>query len=298
MNNRHKHTDLVGPILLIGLGLIILLNNLDIINWGLWDVLRLWPVLLIAAGLEILIGRRSTMGSAIAALIVLVVIIGGIWLVSAGPSADTLTTIEYPRTGAESAFVKLAPAVAHVRVRGAADTDQLIEGTLEIKRNEQLEERFVEGENAQVILETTGRNPVGYVGLQGTHLWDLAIHDDVALDLETDIAIGEVELNLADTMLEDLEVDFGIAQVDATLPIGSVEGFVDGGIGTIRIEVPEDVGLQLIADVGLVGRTIPGTYARNNNVYTSPNFDQAEHQIELTVSLGIGTLTVREATVP
>ncbi len=299
MSDRRRHIDLTGPVLLIGLGIIILFNNLGIIDWDFSDVLRLWPVLLIAAGLEILIGRRSALGSAIAALIVLGIIISGIWLVSAGPSADTLTAIEYPRAGAESAYIRLAPTVAHVRMRGTTDTGQLIEGTLEIGRNARLEKRFVEGKNPQVILETEGTNPVGYISSHGTHLWDLAIHGDVALDLETDLAIGEVDLDLADTTLEDIEVDFGIGQVTVALPTASsAEGLIDGGIGTIRIEVPEEVGVRLIADVGLVGRTIPETYARSNNVYTSPNYNQADHKIELTVSLGIGTLTVRESTSP
>lgn len=299
MKDNQRHTDLVGPVLLIGLGIIILLNNLGTIDWGFWDVLRLWPVLLIAAGLEILIGRRSALGSAVAALIVLGVIAGGIWLISAGPSADTVVPIAYPRDGTESAYVRLAPAVANLRVRGMSDTGQLIEGSLEIGRNEQLAERFVEGENAQVILETEGRNPANYIGLQGTRLWDLTIHDDVALDLETDVAVGDVDLDLAGTHADDVEVDFGIAQIALIPPDGgSGEGRIDGGIGTVLIHVPENVGLRLIADVGLVGRTIPSGYDRNDNVYTSPNYDQADHKFELTVSLGIGALTVREGTTP
>lgn len=299
MKDNRRHTDLVGPVLLIGLGIIILLNNLGTIDWGLWDVLRLWPVLLIAAGLEILIGRRSALGSAIAALIVLGVIAGGIWLVSTGPSADTSIPIAYARDGTESAYIRLAPAVASLRVRGRSDTEHLVEGALEIGRSEQLEERFVEGDNAQVILETRGRNPAGYVGLQGTRLWDLTVHDDVALDLEADVAVGDVDLDLAGTHADDVEVDFGIAQVAVTPPDGGAgEGRIDGGIGTVLIHVPENVGLRLIADVGLVGRTLPSGYARSDNVYTSPNYDQADHQFELTVSLGIGTLTVREGTTP
>jgi hypothetical protein len=47
-------------VILIGLGVVFLLNNPGILNWSVWDVIfRLWPVLLIAAGLDILIGRRA-----------------------------------------------------------------------------------------------------------------------------------------------------------------------------------------------------------------------------------------------
>jgi hypothetical protein len=299
MNDRNRHTDLVGPIILIGLGIIILFNNLGVISWGFWEILRLWPVLLIAAGLELLIGRRSALGSAVAAIIVLGVIIGGIWLLSTGPQADALTLIEYPRDGTESAYVRLAPAVADLRVQGATDTDLLIEGSLEIGRNERLDERLVAGENAQVTLEARDTNPAGYVGLQGTRLWDVSVHPGVALDLETDVAVGQVDLDLSTTTTEDVEVDIGIGQVKILLPAtGNAEGVIDGGIGTVTIEVPDGVGFKLIADVGLVGRNVPSTYARNDNIYTSPNYQQADHKVELTVSLGIGALTVRELSQP
>ncbi|MFN8595566.1 MAG: DUF5668 domain-containing protein [Anaerolineae bacterium] len=45
------------PIVLIGAGVIFLPNNLGVIQGNPWSVIwRLWPVLLIALGLEILIG--------------------------------------------------------------------------------------------------------------------------------------------------------------------------------------------------------------------------------------------------
>jgi hypothetical protein len=269
------------------------------INWGIWDVLRLWPVLLIAAGLEILIGQRSALGSAIAATLVLGVIVAGIWLVSTGPGPGDLTSIAYPMDGTDAAYVRLAPAVASLKVRGVTDTDQLIEGSLDIHRSEQLETQFVEGTNAKIILETEETNPLGYAGAQGTHVWDVNVHGDVALDLETNIAIGQIDLDLARTSTEDVDVDFGIAQVEIALPPGnSVDGLVDGGIGTVVIHVPENVGLQLTADTGLVGRNVPSAYARNDNVFTSPNYETAETRIELTISLGIGTLTVRDTNTP
>ncbi|RPJ70795.1 MAG: hypothetical protein EHM15_11320, partial [Desulfobacteraceae bacterium] len=79
MSNREPR-GVVWPILLIGGGLILLLNNLGYLSWDIWGVLwRLWPVLLIAAGLEILIGRRSLLGSAAVALLLLMTLFGAIF---------------------------------------------------------------------------------------------------------------------------------------------------------------------------------------------------------------------------
>ncbi|MFN2224851.1 MAG: LiaI-LiaF-like domain-containing protein, partial [Anaerolineae bacterium] len=64
MNERRpKRIDILGPVLLIAIGIILLLNTMGILEWSVWwRLIRLWPVLLIAAGLELLLGRRSVWG--------------------------------------------------------------------------------------------------------------------------------------------------------------------------------------------------------------------------------------------
>jgi len=50
----------LGPAILIGLGIIFLLNTLDILPWSVWGSLwRFWPIILILIGIEILLGRTG-----------------------------------------------------------------------------------------------------------------------------------------------------------------------------------------------------------------------------------------------
>ena len=67
-----RRGGLVGPAILVALGVVLLLNNLGYLGWGVWETLvRLWPLLLIAIGLDLMIGRRTILGSALVALLVL-----------------------------------------------------------------------------------------------------------------------------------------------------------------------------------------------------------------------------------
>jgi len=55
-----RQEGLVGPIFLVGLGVVFLLSYLGYLGFDAWPfILRLWPVLLIAFGLDILTRRRS-----------------------------------------------------------------------------------------------------------------------------------------------------------------------------------------------------------------------------------------------
>ena len=67
MEGKTRRGGLVGPIILITLGVVFLMNNLGVLDWSVWVVIfRLWPVLLVAAGLDLLLGRRSVWGSLLA----------------------------------------------------------------------------------------------------------------------------------------------------------------------------------------------------------------------------------------
>lgn len=51
--NRDDRHGSLGALVLICLGVILLLNNLGLIPWGIWlSLWRLWPVILILAGLQ------------------------------------------------------------------------------------------------------------------------------------------------------------------------------------------------------------------------------------------------------
>lgn len=70
--NRTSTVSFFWPIIMIGAGVIWLLTNLNIIpTENLWILLRLWPMLLIVAGLDLLFARRLPLVGAILALLVI-----------------------------------------------------------------------------------------------------------------------------------------------------------------------------------------------------------------------------------
>ena len=89
---QHRRVSLVGPVILIGLGVVFLLNNMGVLAWSVWDVIfRLWPVLLIAVGLEIILSRLSPWGSLLALALTVIIIAGALWLL--GPDMRTAQAV-------------------------------------------------------------------------------------------------------------------------------------------------------------------------------------------------------------
>jgi len=81
-----RRQGFVGPLLLISVGFILLLNKMGVIHWGSWGSLwNYWPVILILWGIEILaMQTESDVLYFIALFICILVIIGTVLLASVG----------------------------------------------------------------------------------------------------------------------------------------------------------------------------------------------------------------------
>ena len=73
-----RKPSLIGPIIMIAIGVLFLLNNLGLLPWGVWELVwHFWPLILILAGLDILIGwSRSGIAAAFALILGLLLILG------------------------------------------------------------------------------------------------------------------------------------------------------------------------------------------------------------------------------
>jgi hypothetical protein len=112
MDIRTRYRSLFWPIVLIGVGCIWLLVNLGYIATanlvGIW---RLWPLLLIAGGLDLLVGRRPPAVGALFGLatigLVIFILVAGVQLPGARPVGVITERLHAPLENAKSAHVIL-----------------------------------------------------------------------------------------------------------------------------------------------------------------------------------------------
>ena len=51
-----RATTLLGPVVIIGIGVVLLLNTTGVLDWGIWGQIgRLWPVAVILLGASLLL---------------------------------------------------------------------------------------------------------------------------------------------------------------------------------------------------------------------------------------------------
>ena len=297
---KQKQVDLLGPVLLIAVGILLLLNVLGVLEWSVWwTIVQLWPVFLIALGLEILIGRRSIWGSLLVVVLVIGIAAGALWLGQAdvmGERAMAGQEISQPLEGAPEARVVVEPGVGALRIQVLPEAASLIEGSLQLANGEKVDQDFARDDDRVTLeLRTTqyGWGPFnGGFGLQRT--WDLGLSPAPLLQLETSMGMGEARLDLTGMALGELQTDMGVGFTKVTLPSqGHFQTSVDGAVGMTTVVIPEGLEARIHADSGIAVRVMPDDYQRDGDVYTSPGYGSAEDRVDLTVSQAIGLLEVQ-----
>ena len=307
MEKQEKRgSGLVWPMILIGAGIVLLLNNLGLLAWDVWEtIFRLWPILLIAIGLDILIGRRSAWASLLVVAGVLLALAGSVWLLSRGSgtfsSGEGLRTLEIsePLQGATSAEVEIGLGAGVLRLGALSEADKLIEGTIAVERGEKvISARQGSGDATRYTLRTEGTvRAFSWFGQRGRALegrtWELRLNRDVPLRLSVSTGAGQAFLNLERLNLTYLEVDTGVGQATLTLPErGRFRAQVNAGVGQVIIRLPEGLAARIRVDAGIGGVEVRGDYRRQDDTYVSPNYDTAANRVDLEVDGGVGQIRI------
>lgn len=301
VKQERSKTSLFGPMVLVGLGIMLLLSNLDVLDLNFWQLLfRFWPVFIIAAGLDILLGRRANGGLLIALFLVLGLVFGAIWLGYVETSTPFGVvhgeSVSQPLNGASRADVTIATSVSQMRLEAGVDlNDALLGGNVALHPNEELEREFsVEGGTAQYKLQSSTRSLIlPSFGRSNDGLWDLQLNRLTPTNLTVSTGVGSAILDLKELNLTGLQVDAGVGKVEITLPAaGYFAGEINGGVGGITIKVPSTMAVRIEATTGLGSINVDNSFLEDGNIYQSPTYATAANRTDLTVSGGIGAITV------
>jgi hypothetical protein len=291
------------PTIFIAIGTLILLDNLDVVQWNNWQgIVSLWPVLIVAIGLDLLVARRSLWG-AILALILLAAVLGGsLWVMSARSPADSEAASEQVwqvLSGVERAVVQIDPAVAALYVKALepteADDDTLVQGEVQMSSIGTLQREYsVVGDTGYLILSREGDASFSFSMGSSDWVWDLAFNPQIPLELSVNLGAGSVDLDLSGLQVTDVNVQMGVGRTEVVLPDqdGPLTVSIQGAIGEMIVYVPSHYDVQLSTNTGLAAISVPAGYIQDGDVYT---YDAAgaTDRLDLNVDQAIGRISIR-----
>ena len=329
--SRNHQRSLFWPILLIGIGVVWLLGNFGLLpDFNFRLLLSLWPLILIVAGLNILIGRRSPLLSALVALAAVGFAITYVLFAPAlglyrSPELSQ-TSLEEPIGETQTLSVDIASSIGRTTLTELNDSNNLIEADLTYIGDLVFEVQGTEQKTIRLDVRNDNFDSSLFNFFDENELvWDLGLTPQVPLALTFSAGVGEVHLDLSEIMLTGLTVDGGVGAFEIVLPAAedfyrvSISGGVgdfrvtiadgadlaldlDGGVGAFLVDVPDDAAVSLDGDTGVGDINVPSFMEQvrlddrtvgESGRWQSAGYDRADRQIEITYNGGVGGIRVR-----
>jgi hypothetical protein len=251
----------VVPMGLIAVGGWFFLRDLGVVDR---DV-SVWPVILIAAGIGVLLEALPRRGRA--------------------PVAGA---IEIPLDDARTARVRLDHGGGRLRVDGSAPPGMLVQGMTvgpvdrEVRRH---------GQEVEARLRRTFRGR----GWGGPGDWTLGLTGEIPLAVELRTGAGETTLDLSDIQVTNLRLETGASKTEMTLPAkGRITAHVKAGAASVTIRIPDGMAARITRRTGLSGFVVDtDRFPKTADGYESSGFDGAEHRVELDIEGGAAGFEIR-----
>lgn len=140
------------------------------------------------------------------------------------------------------------------------------------------------------IVQPIDRNNVPTSNAGTVYNWEVRLGNQVPLDLDLHLGLGEARLDLSNLKIRSLKMDLGAGKVDADLTGDygrNVDAQITGGTGQLTLKVGHRMAtrIEIKGDLGKV--TAPGL-TRNGDAYS--NDVRSGNRLNVTIQSGVGDI--------
>ncbi|MCJ7458147.1 MAG: DUF5668 domain-containing protein [candidate division Zixibacteria bacterium] len=292
-------------VILLSVGIVLLLNNLDYVDWSVWvSILSLWPVLLIAIGIEKIFARTSLSFLAYLSPILLLIAILGPAYYFYNNERDNIT-YEGKRFRWEKEMV---PAVKKGfatfdfkagTLKTNASQDKLALAELDYWRRVPLCFYNYSDKDSIVRLEIKDQDHFwrGWFkpGIKSRHQWDVFLSDKIPWDLEIENSVMNGDLDFSGLILENLSVNLDASSLKIKLGNKSrnLKVKIDSDVSRLELLLPKDAGLKIENRSSLSSTNFEDISVNHERKsYWTSNYDSSPSKIEISIHGDVSSLKV------
>lgn len=293
-----KQESLAISSVLTILGIVFLYSNFDRLPFHLWEiVLRLWPLVLIAIGFDIVLGDRSRVISFLGMVVIAGLTVGVLWFLGIQTENNQIAkgiAIAQPVPTTENTSIFISPVAGSLRVETADLGEKLILAQVPTGGTRKIDLNTSEtGTNMEYRLNGNYKTILTPSRLD-RYSWDVMINRNIPILFDTNLFVGEAEINLLSADVQELNVEIGLGKAVVNLPeSGNFSGVINSAMGDVIVVVPEGLGLKFTTNTILAKIDIPEDYLIKDGVYYSPGYEESENQAEFVLEQGIGRIVVK-----
>lgn len=281
-------------LLLVTVGGLLLVDNLDIVHVDWMNVWRLWPLAIIATGLSLL-SRRSWLWRSASFVFIVGSLAAVVFIGTGGFVPIQLGGVEHSQQvqrekGVERADVTL-DAGASKLVIGAHERDAIVDAAITGDTFGLKDTSSREGGTQFVRLRAERRE--GWFSLRQTP-WDVTFTNSLPLKVRIEAGASSVDADFSRTKLEDLTLESGASAVRLVLgeKMTRQKVRIDSGASSVTVRVPKHSGIKLEIDGGITSKDVANLTKVDDEKYQSDNYGSARNKIDIEADLGLASFTL------
>ena len=297
-----KSGQVFWGVFLLAIGLLLLLDNLNILCPDWEFIPKLWPVILILWGVAALVTTKQ-LKWVFTALIALLLALLAYWFFSFhwfhrtfevmdDGRATTQTFMESFEPGTDQASLRVKTGAADIRFEGT--TDQLLEARTRTSFGRYNLDKEQSGDETHLELSLNDGKSRWRLGRLRNSV-DLRLNPAPLWDLNFEVGAVSADLDASGLKTRSVRVDGGASSVRLRLGdrADRCDVEVRTGVSSVRIDVPAEAGCEIRVKAPLSAKSFRDFEETRDHVYETENFDRASKKIYINFDVGVSSLKVR-----
>ncbi len=297
-----KVSRLFAGVLIVLLGIALFLSNYNILHFDWEYFFKMWPVLLVLAGISVLVSNPKWKAVLYAVTIVLVIV----WMISAATSGWRSLSNVFDGEGGNVRSQEFTQEMdkdvkrASLTISGGAGaftlkdtTSDLLEARSESNIGHYSFDSDKEGTAESLNLTFEGKEHNWHFGSSKNTL-DLSLNTRPAWDLDINVGACSVNFDLSPYKVRRASIKAGASSI--TLRVGDKADTtslrMETGASKLAIYVPESAGCRIMDNAELSSKSFAGFTKGDDGFYRSPNYDSAKKKVFIDVQAGVSSVKV------
>ncbi len=289
------------PVLITGLGVLFLLSNFGLLSVPVWtSLIRLWPILLIALGLNLIVGHAKGWIAPVLGVVIGLLLVGCVYLLSinrtflGNPHSEQ---ISIPAEGVTEATGSIVMPVGKLQLSAGNDEDLLVAGTAALSRGESMNDSFTDPDDpGDFTINSSGANYVFSLD-SGTYSWNLEMNKEIPFtDLDVEVYTGEISADFSALRMAGFNLRMPVGKLTLALPRDyGFTGTADVSVGEIILCVPSTQDINIHLDPAVTIVNLDKEFKRESNLVTWAIEPAASpFQSDLYVKLPVGIIFIHD----
>ena len=260
------------------------------------EILRLWPILIIAVGLSLL-NNRGFLSKTIGFIIFLIVITITSFIIFYGVKNDTKPILnENPfkierseKTNYSSVVIK--SGVGKVNITGGSE--EFADGNLRSNISNLKIDNDTSSEKQKLSLEVESKDRIELLSEVKNDL-TVKLNSELPTDISLNLGVADSKLDLREVLVNNLDIEIGVSNLDLIMGDRAEMAKVNlrSGVSSVKISLPDNVGSRIIIKEGLSAKQLKDFEKIDDETYQTANYDEAEKKIEIDLDIGLSRLEI------